>query len=229
MDIFEYNKYDENAISLTLQEELKMTYAEYVEYLANKYGKAIVNYYCTPECKSKNPKVTRTKEGLECHHIDEDKYILLSKPYFARKHWETQLADRLIYADKIEHLLLHIKITVENCSRYNPDADDTQERDGFGFGCGCKYIIGSINSLFETPPTSGWQLNMYNKIKDRFDDYCELLVYLGIVYQVPTNILFCVDTNALEPTPTKVMDRCAEFVKALEPLLNENPEEDKES
>lgn len=147
---------------MTLNEVCKMSYDEYVQYLLNKYGKATQDYFCSPDCKSKNPKVTRTKEGLECHHIDEDKYPLLSKPISAQMFpFECQKADRLLYADKIEHIILHIKIAEMGT------AGD--------YRCGTRFLIGSTNTMFDTPPTSGWQLNMYNKIKANFDLYIEIL------------------------------------------------------
>ena len=212
---------------MTLNEVWNMSYDEYVQYLLDKYGKATVDYFCTPECKSKNPKISRTKEGLECHHIDEDKFILLSNPKVACIcPFELQKADRLLYADKIEHLILHIKIA--------------EMGEAGGYGCGTKLIIGNINTLFDTPPISGWQLNMYNKIKPNFDLYIEILNRLAsqinntldirkiileqdetkkekIMYSV--SILFATDPN--NPTakfPTKI----------FEAFLKHKPQEDYE-
>ena len=55
------------------KDELKMTYGELQSYLIQKYGGAKCDYFVNPECKSKNKKVSRTSEGLYCHHMDEDK------------------------------------------------------------------------------------------------------------------------------------------------------------
>ncbi|WP_375317597.1 hypothetical protein [Spiroplasma endosymbiont of Virgichneumon dumeticola] len=55
--------------------------------------------------------ITRGKEGLYIHHIDEDKAILLSTPEWARiSPFDYQKADRLVYCNLLEHLVLHIKI-----------------------------------------------------------------------------------------------------------------------
>lgn len=48
-----------------------------------------------------------------CHHIDENKAIKLSKPEFAINPFAYQKADRLVYCDILEHLILHIKIYEE--------------------------------------------------------------------------------------------------------------------
>ena len=50
-----------------------------------EYGKAKGDYFLTETCASKNKKITRTSEGLYCHHIDEDKAIMLSTDKFAIK------------------------------------------------------------------------------------------------------------------------------------------------
>lgn len=192
---------------MTLQEEWDMTYDQYVAYLLEKYGGSAVNYYLYPNCKSKNPQVSRTAEGLQCHHIDEDKYIHLSTPQFARNHWESQLADRLVYADMIEHLLLHIKITLENCTEYNPEADPDTERANWGFESGCSYLIGTTNMLYQFPPTINWQISMYEKILPRFDDYIDILCRLKAFYGVPDEIIFTGNPNsAIQTRPTKIVE-----------------------
>ena len=161
---------------MTLNEAWDMTYDEYVQYLLNKYGGAKHDYFWTRECRSKS-NVTRGNEGLECHHIDEDKHILLCEPLFARMHWETQTADRLVYADKIEHILLHIKIANMGT------AGD--------YMCGTRFLIGSTNSLYDYPPTERdlkpnerWKLPTYERIKDNFELYIEVLHRLSqILYE----------------------------------------------
>lgn len=153
---------------MTLNEVWDMSYEEYVQYLLKKYGPAIYDYFYINRNGnlSKNNKVTRSKEGLECHHIDEDKYILLSTPHMAASYpIELQKADRLIYADRIEHLLLHIKI-----ARLGTAGT---------YGCGTAFLIGSINKIFQNPPQSGWEVNMYNKIVDYYDVYIEILYRLA--------------------------------------------------
>lgn len=206
---------------MTLNEIWQMSYNDYVQYLLKKYGPAVKDYYYVNRNGnlSKN-KVTRTSEGLECHHIDEDKYILLNLESSAREHPETQTKDRLCYADKIEHLILHIKITLENCYEYNKDAK-ISERSHFGFGCGPYYIIGSINSLYQTPPTlenvaynCKYLINMYNKIENNFDAYIEILCrIMKIMFEAGdpkesiSRVIFAVDNYYNNDiAPKKIVD-----------------------
>lgn len=146
---------------MTLNEIWEMTYDKYVQYLLTKYGGAKCDFFCTSECRSKGD-VVRTNEGLECHHIDEDKYADLSSRMTALEYpFDYQKADRLVYADLIEHLILHIKIDeMGNCNK---------------LCSGTEMIIGSINTMFEFAPTTGWRMNMYDRIKDNLDLYIEIL------------------------------------------------------
>lgn len=87
-----------------------MSYEEYVRHLLKKYGGAKHDYFYSPECRSRGD-IVSTREGLECHHIDEDKYPTLSDKRVALQYsFDLQKADRLVYADLIEHLIIHIKI-----------------------------------------------------------------------------------------------------------------------
>lgn len=80
--------------SIEIKNQLKMTYNELIDYLLKKYGPSKYDYFCNESCKSKNHKISRTNEGLYCHHIDEDKAILLSNDKFAAMNpWEYQKAD----------------------------------------------------------------------------------------------------------------------------------------
>ena len=96
-----------------IYKELQMTYDELQQYLIWKYGGAICDYFVTPECRSRNKKVSRTKDGLYCHHMDEDKGGNLSDPQCAIKQpFEWQKKERLVYCNVLEHLILHIKIAI---------------------------------------------------------------------------------------------------------------------
>lgn len=151
-------------MSITLQQEMDMVYDQYVEYLLEKYGPAKYDYFTNENCKSKNINVTRSKEGLFCHHIDENKNILLSTPEIARKHpFSYQKADRLVYANYLEHLLLHIKIVEE----------DTDNR-GLGLG-GVIMISSTMNDYYRHKRASGWRLCAALHIKDRYADYIVLM------------------------------------------------------
>lgn len=160
-------------MKIITSEMLAMTYNELVEYLLDKYGNVKYDYYTTLEHKSVQKKNSRTSEGLEIHHIDENKYPSLSTREFADKApYECQKADRLVYANVLEHLLLHIKI----------DEEDAAIRVKNGQRL-CLCNIGEIminiriNDYFAKDSFKNWHENMAKVIRNNFDDYISELVY----------------------------------------------------
>lgn len=102
-----------------------MDYFDYCQQLVDKYGPVedhyeqfyddlvnkidITSYYMT-----RSQGISRTKEGLWIHHIDEYKYQWLSnqhRPYRSREHLLAQHKDRLCYCNILEHIRLHNMIT----------------------------------------------------------------------------------------------------------------------
>jgi hypothetical protein len=156
-----------------IKKEMAMTYNELVEYLLKKYGKAQYDYFSTASCKSKNPKVTRTKEGLYCHHIDEDKAIMLSTDKFAINNpFEYQKADRLVYCNVLEHLMLHIKIFEE------PKHEKANAMEIQGLGGVINFICPQMNDFYGgKEPSQDWRVSIVNQIRDNFDDYIIILKY----------------------------------------------------
>lgn len=152
---------------------LKMSYQDIVSALLKKYGSAKHNYFKDTACKAKNPLVTRTNEGLFCHHIDEDKAIMLCNDKFAVNNpFEYQKADRLVYCNLLEHLLLHVKIA-ENP---NPDANENELP---GIGGAINFICKDLNDIYSGKEFADeWRKNVANKVKDNFDDYIIILRYL---------------------------------------------------
>lgn len=157
---------------------LKMSYQDIVSALLKKYGSAKHNYFKDNACKAKNPLVTRTNEGLFCHHIDEDKAIMLCNDKFAVNNlFEYQKADRLVYCNLLEHLLLHVKIA-ENP---NPDANENELP---GIGGAINFICKDLNDIYSGKEFSDeWRKNVANKVKDNFDDYIIILRYLWNVVE----------------------------------------------
>jgi len=160
--------------SVEIQKQLKMTYNELVSYLLEKYGAAKYDYYYTPSCKSKNPKISRTSEGLFCHHIDEDKAILLSHSDHAIKNsFEYQKAHRLVYCNILEHLILHIKIAEE------PRHKDADEGEMLGLGGVIDFMCPQINDFYNGFVfKQQWLINVYSVVAENFNDYIDILKYL---------------------------------------------------
>ena len=106
--------------SISIKELLKLTYYECCRALKEKYGSVKGDYFLNGDYQKPNPEIKRSKDGLFIHHIDaytiaglssgkkilEHNADLPAKPY----PWESQKADRLIYCNFLEHLVLHIKI-----------------------------------------------------------------------------------------------------------------------
>lgn len=157
---------------------LKMSYQDIVSALLKKYGSAKHNYFKDTACKTKNPLVTRTNEGLFCHHIDEDKAIMLCNDKFAVNNpFEYQKADRLVYCNLLEHLLLHVKIA-ENP---NPDANENELP---GIGGAINFICKDLNDIYSCKEFADeWRKNVADKVKDNFDDYIIILRYLWNVVE----------------------------------------------
>ena len=157
---------------------LKTSYTDAVKYFLKKYGTAKHNYFKDTNCTTKNPQVTRTSEGLYCHHIDEDKAIMLSNDKFAAANpFDYQKANRLVYCNLLEHLLLHVKIAE------NPDAQ-ANENELPGIGGAINFICKDLNDIYSGKEfAEDWRKTVAEKVKDNFDDYIAILRYLWNVIE----------------------------------------------
>lgn len=158
---------------------LNSSYADIVKYLLKKYGTAKHNYFKDTNCTEKNHLVSRTDEGLYCHHIDEDKAIMLSNDKFAAANpFEYQKADRLVYCNLLEHLLLHVKIAEE------PRNTEANEHELPGIGGAVNFICKDLNDIYAgKEPADEWHKNVAEKVKDSFEDYIAILRYLWNVVE----------------------------------------------
>ena len=154
--------------------EVKMTYYELCDYLIQKYGPAEYNYFTKPECKYKNKKVSRTKEGLYCHHIDEDEGGNLSNPPQARiQPYEWQKKENLVYCNLIEHLILHIKIDVARQKRMLRIPLDIPS---FFANGGLFWLTMELDDMYMNGgPKADWMKPCYDKIKENYSDYISLM------------------------------------------------------
>lgn len=158
---------------------LSMSYDDLVKHLLKKYGAAKHDYFTDRECTIKNKLVSRTSEGLFCHHIDEDKAIMLSNDeYTAKNPFEYQKKNRLVYCNLLEHLLLHVKIAEEP---RNPDANENELP---GIGGAINYICKQLNDIYAgKEPTDEWRKKATVLVKDNFDDYIRILCHLWSVIE----------------------------------------------
>ncbi len=157
--------------------EMEMDYEQLVQYLLNKYGAAKYDYFrqCTTGIM-KNKKVTRTSEGLFCHHIDEDKGCNLSDKGFAlAQPFSYQKKERLVYCNLIEHLLLHIQIGKDKYWEKNEKLEDARKFTWF-ITPGVKFISAQINDLYRNNGSDvAWENRCFEEIKDNFEEYIYIL------------------------------------------------------
>lgn len=157
-----------------IYEELQMTYEDLQRYLIQKYGGAVCDYFATPECKSKSKKVSRTGEGLYCHHMDEDKGGNLGNAAQAKMQpFEWQKKERLVYCNIIEHLILHMKIAVLRQKELLKKPSNVQ--DFFSTG-GIFMLCQEINDMFVNDGTSvAWRKRCFEEVKENYEDYIILI------------------------------------------------------
>lgn len=145
-----------------------LNYLQYCEYLQNKYGVGLCDYFT--KSWSRNAKISRTNEGLFVHHKYEDHAIMLSTPNYAKENpFEWQTAKNMVYCDYLEHLYLHILI----CENPSPNKN---KLDCVGIGGIINYIVPQLNDLYSGwVPKKAWLNSCFNLVKSDKDMYLTLL------------------------------------------------------
>ena len=157
---------------MKMEEYLKvmdMTYLEYCDYLQEKYGVGLCDFMT--KSFNKNPKVTRTKEGLIAHHKMEDRMILLSTRNVAKDYpFEWQQKENIVYCDYLEHLLLHVLITIFPAEKtYFP-------KDYVGVGGIITFIAPELNDVYSGWITKQtWRRNCHLRVLNDKDVYLAIL------------------------------------------------------
>lgn len=198
-----------------IEKQLNMSYKELVLYLQEKYGMPEHNYFKYKDMVSVNPKISRTSEGLFCHHVDEDKAIMLSSPKYAQLNpYEYQLSDRLVYCNFLEHLILHIKIVLE------PRHIDANKNELPGIGGIVNFICPQINDFYSGVVIKRqYLINAYELIKDNYDDYVYILRYFFFSLSKSTNL-----NNMSLKRSVSYNHRLKLFEKLYEELLKPDPD-----
>jgi hypothetical protein len=161
--------------SIEIIKECEMPYYSLVKYLQMKYGAVKYDYFTDDIKYLRDRRITRTMEGLYCHHIDEDKGDLLSEPTFAKRApFEWQKKERLIYCNLIEHLILHLKIIV---LRQHGKLDSSLAvNKEFGYLTnGVKFICRNIQNLYLRKEKIKWKRYSLGPIIDNYEDYIFLI------------------------------------------------------
>lgn len=145
MNLQEYNKVKD------------LSYNSYCEYLLTKYGPVPYEYG--------NRKNRPGKEGLFIHHMDEDKVSSLCSKENQDIYPHFQQSDRLVYANYLEHALLHIMIGEETVGSRN-----------LGLHGANLFIIPGLRSCFDNDRINNpkWPSIYYDLVRDNKDVF-ELL------------------------------------------------------
>lgn len=110
-----------------------MKYEDLVEQLNLKYGEVKNDYFklgpyerfINLEIKNiKKNKISRTSEGLYCHHVKENEASNLSNPkkLFTNKFdFIYQKKENLVYCDLVEHFIMHMLIAKETQGSYGTE------------------------------------------------------------------------------------------------------------
>jgi len=158
--------------------EASLTYTELVYYLLDKYGPAKHDYFHRiPQgvLGSHNKTVSRTNEGLICHHIYEDRGGNLGSPHSAVfQPLEWQKKENLVYCNMLEHLLLHIKIAILRQKKYK--FSSPIDIENFFTTHGINMICYDINQLFLlSGEVNSWQKKCYPAIRDNYNEYVVMI------------------------------------------------------
>ncbi|AVN65163.1 hypothetical protein CG002_02210 [Mesoplasma florum] len=167
---------------------LSLNYVECCEELIKKYGNVPGDYFLDEECTKKNNKITRGKEGLYIHHIDEDKAIMLSHPNFARMNPITfQKAERLVYCNLLEHLVLHIKI-------FEFPNKNKNKNESVGVGGIYNFIVPELNDIYAgIQYKQVWKQEVIRTVLPLKDDYFKCikkLINLNFRYPLCTSFIY---------------------------------------
>lgn len=131
-----------------------ISYKDYCDYLLKKYGPVPYVY----GDKKNRP----GREGLFIHHMDEDKVASLCSKENQDIYPHFQTSDRLVYADYLEHALLHIMIGEETAGGRN-----------LGLHGANLFIIPGLRSCFENNKINNpkWPSIYYDLVKNDKDVY----------------------------------------------------------
>lgn len=168
---------------------LSKTYNEAVEFLLKKYGAAEDDYYreksyerfLKEEIKSiTKGKFARSTEGLECHHILENKFLNMTNNEFIRSQnipFKYHRKERLVFCDIVEHAILHTLISKETSLE-------------FGYPGYTVFLRPKVEDWYVKniiPQKSKWHIACYNKAYITLEDALDLLEKMDSILSVEIN------------------------------------------
>lgn len=160
---------------------LSLPYKDAVAHLLVKYGSSKNNYFKEASynrfLKGETSRIekeytSRTKDGLYCHHINENKYLNLAQLDYIKDQqppFEVQRKENLVYCDLAEHVVLHTLISKETNKKFG--------YPGLSF-----FLIPQLGDWYinELVPDMNWEKNCYNKAFLTSEDAEKLLLEINL-------------------------------------------------
>ena len=160
----------------SFEEIFAMPHDEYVAYLWQIHGKSQYDYFLTPAKTMVNQKIERRQEGLMLHHISEecgtDIQQLLTIRTAKELPFEIYKASNFVYCDYFEHLLLHIKIALEDLER------GRQKLNGIDLA-GAKILWRELNKYYGIGKALVGRKYAIELVKDKYKDYVTIMSTLA--------------------------------------------------
>lgn len=156
---------------------LSKSYDEAVEFLLKKNGSAEDDYFREQSyerfLKGEIKKITKGKfsrsvEGLERHHIDENKFLNMTNGSFIKSQkipFKYHKKERLVFCDVIEHTILHALIAKETSLEFG--------YPGYKIFLSRKIRDWYIDKVI--PQKSKWHITCYHKAYITAEDASDLL------------------------------------------------------
>ena len=152
---YKQNEICKNFTQEELEQEETLSYLDLCDYLIKKYSCVDNDFFKDDSYKNPNANIKRSKDGLFVHHIDENKFIMLSNPDYIKLQnvpFDCQKASHLVYCNWIEHILLHWKIYEEYNNRTDKPVitiDGITAPIELGIGGIFNYMIPQINDYYK--------------------------------------------------------------------------------
>ena len=169
---------------------LSKNYDKSVEFLLEKYGTAKDDYFSEKSYERflkgeiKNitkGKFSRSVDGLECHHVDEDKFLNMSNrasihDFITDQNvpFKSHQKERLVFCDVIEHAILHILIAKETSLNFGSK----------GYMCYLKPKIQDWYLDKNIPQKSKHHITCYHKAYIKPEEASELLEIMDNILSI---------------------------------------------
>lgn len=152
---------------------LTLSTEQIVKQLKKDNGEVTGPYFLNESCTTRNTKIKVGHESEEVHHVKEENHdnprvCALSDPTTAAYYpFEWQQPENLVYVDKLEHLLLHIKGNIYRMYALDQLVDDAVDA----------YMIPALTKFYNNGEIQNNQKAAFERIKLYKDTFLLLINY----------------------------------------------------